>query len=475
MSSHSNTIAMKNQLSLSFLLVTACLLCSITLEAQVSKTVNIAKAGTLPTLITKVEKDQITHLTVTGDLNGDDIRFIREMAGMNKYKQKTAGKLSVLDLKQANIVSGGELYCRDNFILGDSLGATHKTSDKVIGSCMFESCSGLTEISLPNSITSIDTAAFSGCTGLTSVTFSENLLSIGIRAFEKCTGLTSVTIPDKVYSIGVWAFKGCTGLTSLTLGNNVISIGDLAFDGCSGLTSVLIPNSVTSIKNRAFYGCSGLTSVTLGSGVTSIGNAFYYCKGLQEFRVSIKNESFCQVDGVLYNKDKTTLIVCPNTKTNEYTIPKSVTSIGNYAFSGCNKLTSIIIPKSVTSIGDYAFSRCDGLKQITIPNSVTSIGNGAFANSNGLKYITIPKSVSSIGSYVFSGTSIKMIRCEASTPPSLGRLKSLMLSDNENHDEYNAFINSCQLFVPKGASILYKRAPIWKEFSTINEDSVQEN
>lgn len=464
-------MAMKNQLSLSFLLVTACLLCSITLEAQVSKTVNIATAGTLPTLITKVEKDQITHLTVTGDLNGDDIRYIREMAGMNKYKQKTPGKLSVLDLTRANIVSGGELYCRDNFILGDSLGPVHKTADKVIGSCMFESCSGLTEIFLPNSITSIDTAAFSGCTGLTSVTFSDNLISIGIRAFEKCAGLTSVTIPDKVYSIGVWAFKGCTGLTSLIIGNNVISIGDLAFDGCSGLTSVEIPNSVTSMKDRAFYGCSGLTSVTLGSGVSSIGKStFGGCTKLQEFQVSTKNESYCQVDGVLYNKDKTTLIICPISKTNEYTIPKSVTSIGNYAFSGCNRLTFITIPQSVTSIGDYAFSRCDGLKHIRIPDSVTSIGNGAFAYSNGLKYIKIPKSVTSIGSYVFTGSSIKMIRCEASTPPSLGRLKSLMLSDNENNDEYYAFINSCQLFVPKGAAILYKRASVWKEFSTINED-----
>ncbi len=462
---------MKNQLSLSFLLVTACLLLSSSLNAQESKTVNVATAGTLPTLITASEKDQITHLTVTGDLNGTDIRYIREMAGKNMYKQKTSGKLSVLNLTRANIVSGGDLYCRDNFILGDSLGAVHKTSDKVIGSCMFENCSGLTEIFLPNSITSIDTAAFSGCTGLTSVTFPENLTSIGIRAFEGCTGLTSVTIPDKVYSIDYWAFKGCTGLTSLTIGKNVTSIGSSAFYGCKGLTSVLIPNSVTSIKGGAFNDCSGLTSVTIGSGVTSIGYpAFSSCKRLQEFRVSEENTSYCQLEGVLYSKDKTTLITCPATKTNEYTIPKSVTSIGDYAFDDCDGLTSITIPKSVTSIGDYAFSGCNGLKSITIPNSVTSIGNGAFAHSNGLTSITIPKSVTSIGSYAFSGSSIKKIRCEALTPPSLGRLKAYILLDNDNDDAYYALIDICKISVPKGTANLYKSASIWKEFSTIIEE-----
>jgi len=462
---------MKNQLSLSFLLITACLLLSSSLNAQESKTVNVTTAGTLPTLITKGEKDQITHLTVTGDLNGDDIRYIREMAGKNKYKQKTSGKLSVLNLTRANIVSGGDLYCRDYFMLGDSLGPIHKTHDKVIGSCMFESCSGLTEIFLPDNITSIDTSAFEGCIGLTSLTFPDDVISIGITAFEGCTGLTSVTIPDKVYSIGIWAFKGCTGLTSLIIGNNVISIGDLAFDGCSGLTSVIIPNSVTSIKHGAFSDCSGLTSVTIGSGVTSIGYpAFSSCKRLQEFRVSEENTSYCQLEGVLYSKDKTTLITCPATKTNEYTIPKSVTSIGNYAFKGCDKLTSITIPKSVTSIGDYAFSGCDGLKSITIPNSVTSIGSGAFAHSNGLTSLTIPNSVTSIGSYEFSGSSIKKIRCEALTPPSLGRFKALILLDNDNDDAYYAFINICKISVPKGTANLYKSALHWKEFSTIIEE-----
>jgi len=378
---------MKNQLSLSILLVTVCLLLSSSLNAQVSKTVDVATAGTLPTLIKKGEKDQITHLTLTGNLNGDDIRYIREMAGRNAINEKTSGKLSVLDLSQANIVAGGDFYYIMYVSLMDlnldSINGRdphYKTSANVIDDYMFQSCSRLREVILPASIT----------------------------------------------SIGMYAFDYCSRLTSVTFGNSLTSIGMNAFGTCERLTSVQIPNNVTTIKESAFRSCSSLTFVTIGSGVTSIGNsAFSNCKRLQEFRVSEDNTYYCQLDGALYSEDKTTLIVCPNTKTNEYIIPNSVTSIGNYAFDGCNKLTSITIPngvisigdyafascagltsitipKSITSIGNYAFSGCDGLKSITIPNRVTSIGNGAFAHSNGLTSITIPNSVISIGNEAFA-------------------------------------------------------------------------
>ena len=131
----------------------------------------------------------------------------------------------------------------------------------------FSGCSGLTSVTIPNSVTLIGVGAF------------EPL--IGVGAFERCTGLTSVTIPNSVTSIGGSAFERCTGLTSVTISNSVTSIGSSAFSYCSGLTSVTIPNSVTSIGNSAFSGCSGLTSVTIPASVTSIGyQAFFGCTGL---------------------------------------------------------------------------------------------------------------------------------------------------------------------------------------------------
>ena len=133
----------------------------------------------------------------------------------------------------------------------------------------------ITNLIIPNSVTSIGSWAFFGCSDLTSVTIGNSVTSIGDGAFYRCSGLTSVTIPNSVTSIGGSAFESCSGLTSVTIPNSVTSIGDYAFYYCSGLTSVTIPNSVTSIGECAFYGCKSLTSVTIGGGVTSIGESAF--------------------------------------------------------------------------------------------------------------------------------------------------------------------------------------------------------
>ena len=139
-----------------------------------------------------------------------------------------------------------------------------------IGSSAFFGCSGLTSVTIPNSVTYIGLYTFYGCSGLTSITIPNSVTSIGVEAFAGCSGLTSVTIPNSVTSIGDAAFERCSGLTSITIPNSVTSIGKYAFQYCSGLTSITIPNSVTSIGDEAFYGCSGLTSVTIPNSVTSI-------------------------------------------------------------------------------------------------------------------------------------------------------------------------------------------------------------
>ena len=210
-----------------------------------------------------------------------------------------------------------------------------------------------------------------------------------------------------VVAIGDQAFFNCSGLTSLTIGNSVTSIGYQAFYECSGLTSLTIGNSVTRIGDSAFYYCTRLTSVTIPASVTSIGdNAFVYCISLTEITVDSNNITYISVDGVLFNKSKTILIQFPAKKTVVlYTIPESVTSIGNGAFAYCTGLTSLTIGSSVTIIGNAAFLACSKLTSLTIGSGVTSIGNAAFAYCTGLTSVSIPASVTTIGNGAFQGCS----------------------------------------------------------------------
>ena len=292
-------------------------------------------------------------------------------------------------------------------------------------------------------VTSIGDSAFRD-SGLTSVTIPESVTSIGDYAFYKCSNLTSVTIPESVTSIGSYAFEWCNGLDNiyyignitnwcringlgdlmkvgksdrtlyidgkaiigeLTIPDNITSICEAAFFGCSGLTSITIPDGTVSIGEAAFYRCNGLADIYIGKSVTRIENyVFSYCSNLKNITVSENNTTYASQNGILYNKAKTEFIHVPKAIKGAITIPDSVTSISNSAFSGCSSLTSITIPDSVTSIGDYAFYKCSNLTSVTIPDSVTSIGNSAFRDS-GLTSITIPDSVTNIGGYAFEGCS----------------------------------------------------------------------
>ena len=216
-----------------------------------------------------------------------------------------------------------------------------------------------------------------------------------LKAPTSLSGKYSIRKGVKV--IGDRTFFLCRFLTNINIPNSVTTIGNLTFVFCDSLTSINIPNSVTTIGNWGFGACKSLTSITIpNSVVTIIGNPFYGWHGI----LNNESKAFIYEDHVLFNKNKTTLIAYRAKETN-YTIPNSVTTIGEGAFSYCKSLISINIPNSVTTIGEEAFGGCEFLVNINIPNSVTTIGRGAFGRCDSLTSINIPNSVTTIGNWGF--------------------------------------------------------------------------
>ena len=377
---------------------------------------------------------------------------------------------AIIDTKSNTLILG----CKNTII---------PNSVTSIGEWAFRDCKRLTSITIPISVTSIGNEAFSGCWDLTSITIPNSVTSIGNYVFYDCTDLTSITIPNSVTSIGNYAFYNCRRLTSIMIPNSVTSIGNYVFYDCIRLTSITIPNSVTSIGDYAFYKCSGLTSITIPNSVTSIGNgAFGGCSGLTSIIVEQGNKKYDSrnnSNAIIETESNTLIAGCMNTvipnsvtsignyvfydcrRLTSITIPNSVTSIGNYVFYDCTGLTSITIPNSVTSIGEWAFRDCERLTSITIPNSVTSIEEYTFRNCSSITSITIPNSVTSIGNCAFKGCSrLTSITCEASTPPNCSY-------------NYNSIFNpenkSIPVYVPANSVDAYKKANVWKDFTNIQE------
>jgi len=214
----------------------------------------------------------------------------------------------------------------------------------------------------------------------------------GIEITRYTGSKTMINIPPRIQnlpvtSIGDWAFRYCTGLTSVTIPGSVTNIADYAFSSCTGLSAINVGSGNTAYssqegvlynKDKTTLICypAGKTgaSLTIPTSVTSIGvSAFSDCTALTAINVDAANITYSSQDGVLYNKNKTTLIKYPQGKTGSLTIPTSVITIGISAFWGCGNLTGITIPNNVTSIGSMAFAYCTSLKSITIPNNVTSI------------------------------------------------------------------------------------------------------
>ena len=337
-----------------------------------------------------------------------------------------------------------------------------------IGSSAFNGCTGLENITIPNGVVTIDSFAFSGCVGLKNITLPNELTTIGSSAFNGCNGLTSIVIGRDVTRIGGYAFADCnnvkeiyynaTEVPDFTTSSNVFknvgnagggitvifgetvakipanlfyncgkllhvsisdskaSIGNYAFYGCNNLASLTLGNGITSIGNYAFNGCSNLTSVTIPNSVTSIGSsAFSKCTGLKSITLPFAGEKADASSNVSFGTHFGYIFGATNYNNIDDCIPSSLktvtvtgnTSIGGYAFYGCERLENIIIGNSITSIGEYAFSSCSNLTSITIGEGVTSIGNYAFYSCVNLETVfynakNVDYPVPSAKSYIFN-------------------------------------------------------------------------
>lgn len=323
-----------------------------------------------------------------------------------------------------------------------------------LGTEVFAECSSLETVVLSNSLTSISEKAFSKCTALSNVEIPISVTSIEGSAFYYCTGLTSIVIPNSVTNLADWAFCGagltsvtlsdgitnlgsafqfCSALKSLEIPYGVVSIGERAFAGCKALKEITIPNSVTTLEDYSLSGAS-LSSVYIPASVTKIGFRALAIDNMPTIEVDEANEIYSSVDGVLFDKQKKTLIQFPRGKRGSYTVPSGVETIADAAFYDCTYLTSITVPGSVTTIGDNAFYTCHFLRSVEIGENVTYIGKSCFHYCH----------------------SLQLFACRAVTPPDLGSDVFLFVSQA-----------SIPLYVPETSIASYQAKDQWKEFSPV--------
>ena len=292
-----------------------------------------------------------------------------------------------------------------------------------IGRNAFMYCSSIQNIVLPGRMTAIERGVFWYCSRLESIEIPDSVRSVGVNAFRDC-GLQSIKLPESLATIGNYAFFGCEEIESIEIPDGVTEIGDHAFDKCwrlkyvkipvglmkcgkhvfggNELEEIEMPEGLKSVGNYMVIENSGLKSVRFPASVTNIGlKAFIRCSGLQDYYVDEKNQVYCTIDGCLYSKDKKKLVRCPEGKMGSIEIPSGVTEIGEYSFSGCEKLESAVLPSGLTSIGKFAFSCCKQLKSVNIPDTVISVGQGSFYSCSSLDNICLPASLEVIGPEAF--------------------------------------------------------------------------
>ena len=441
------------------------------LQAQVTQTANVTTAGTLSTVASGY-LTTVTNLTVTGTIDARDFKTMRDE--MTALTEIDLSSVAIEEYKGADGTVGEVTAYQANEIPAKAL----------------ESKSGLTSFIFPSSITSIGSNSFYDCSNLAmELIIPTSVTKIGDAAFSSCITLRgNLTLPPNLASLGSDAFYYCLGLCgSLTLPSTLTVINARTFKYCFNLSGDLtLPSSITHIHDGAFQDCQRLTLASeIMPSLTYIGvRAFSNCKG--SFNVNDGNPNYSSLDGILYNKDQTTLMQCLVSKTGSLTIPSTVTIINPDAFRACSGLTgNLSIPSTITSIGEGAFYGCSGLTgTLSIPSTITSINKDAFRECSGFTGdLTIPSTVTSIGTWAFLGCS--GLTGTLTIPASVQNIGWLAFSGCSGLTEIHALsqvpidmkysgsvfgdINktSCILYVPSGSKQAYEAAVKWSDFENI--------
>lgn len=284
-----------------------------------------------------------------------------------------------------------------------------------IGEGAFYQVTGLTSVTMPETVTEIGPGAFYCCEALRSVNLPKGLTSIGESAFYQCASLQSVQIPDGITTITDSCFSLCYSLTELTFPKNLEVIEAQAFYGTGQMDELVIPDTVTDIGELAFYYWNRITTVTIPKSVRNMGDyVFDGCDALTEIVVEDGNPAYCDADGVLYDAEMKRLIKYPSAKNGEsFSVPDGVTELDGWAFVGASKLRSIEL-NDVETFGNEAFYNCTALEAITLPANLEKLPDAAFTYCSSLREIVIPESCTAIGTYCFAGcTSLREVAVPA--------------------------------------------------------------
>lgn len=421
-------------------------------------TVNVETAGTLSTLVPEKQKYAITQIKVSGPLNGTDVKFIRDMAGVSDSNNDTDGILNDIDLSGASIVSGGDTYlsyfstdtwtdveCKteDNVFPSDFFCGTSVTRvvmpDDItkIADNAFKNCTYLTSITIPSSVEELGESVFSG-SGLTSISVPASVTKMGTYCFWGCANMTTVdfnatveklpegtfsqanideiTLSDAISEIGVGAFQFCYSLKKVNGGDYVAKIKDYAFNQCRALEEFKMPSELQSIGMQSFSNCAALKSLTLPATVTYIAkSAFINDIALAAINVDEENQNYKSVDGILYTKDGKTLQCCPAGQEGSVEVADGTETIAEQAFDNCSLLESVKLPSTMKEVGNDAFNFCSALTQF---------------------------------------------KCAAVEPPTVGWRGAFTFVPTE----------TCKLIVPQGSKEKYQGADGWKGFKDIEEE-----
>ncbi|MEE0452846.1 MAG: leucine-rich repeat domain-containing protein [Sodaliphilus sp.] len=306
-------------------MVAAVLMVAMSAQAfATSKTVTVTEAGTLSTLIPASEKNAITSLTVSGTLNGTDIRFIREMAGLDIEGETTDGKLTELNIAGIELTDGGDAYYEDAWSKYYTATSYDVSEDNDLYYC--------TDLSY----------AFTG-TNLTKVVWPATMWEVGENALAYCSDLKEFVLGSETNEIKPHAFSRCSALETITLTQKIIYIDEFAFSDCSSLKSIALPAGLEMLDKSCFLGCSSLASVIFGDVTEIREKVFYGCKAL-------------------------TNVV----------LPATLTKLDKAAFDGCSSLTEITLPKKLKTLGEAVFEGCTALEAINVAE-----GNASFASADG--------------------------------------------------------------------------------------------